>query len=93
MKIKYYTGIADKPAAEVKCAKVLRALRESRLPFVCSIAKSYDSYAVVVTLSMKVFNSWDDMELYIRKFVVSHNKNKHVTEDVKKLETALEAYL
>lgn len=90
MKIKYYTGVADKPAAEVKCAKVMRALRESRLPFKCGISAGYGSYSVTIELTLDVFNSWSDMEEYVRNFVVSYNKNKHITQDIKRLEATLE---
>ena len=89
MKIKYYTSIPDKDSSETKLWKVLIALRESKLPFICDTEYNYGSWHVTVELKYNVFDSWNDMEEYCRKFVVAFNKGLHAESDLARLDEKL----
>lgn len=91
MKIRYYTVISSKEEAERLYFKVASALTNSRLPFVCDIEDSQTTYNITVELSTESnpFDSWDEMENYIRKFVIAQNKEAHVLTGLLKLEERL----
>jgi len=77
MKIKYYTNIAKKLDAEALHSKTQLALTQSKLPFKCDILRERGSYFITVTLSLDVFDSWAEMESYVRKLIVCQNINAH----------------
>lgn len=89
MKIKYYTGIPDKQKADAKLFKVATALHNSKLPFIYDILPHYGTYQITVELKHDVFNTWQEMEDYVRKFVVAQNKDMHQSTDLIQLDIAL----
>ncbi len=74
MKIKYDTGIVGKENAECRLIQLQRATQLSKLPFIWSLEYTKGVYYTVVELSINVFNTWAELEEYIRKLVIRYNQ-------------------
>jgi len=77
MKLNLNTGIVGKGRAEDAYLKVAIPLSYSNLPFVIRLEHSRGTFDVTVELNLDVFDTWEEMECYIRRFIKRVNANEN----------------
>jgi len=86
MQIIYDTGIIGKEHAEERITQIEFAIRKSKLDFICELVPYKGGYNIKISTSVEIFDSWADMEEYIRQLIVKHNKFWNKPENKKALE-------